>query len=112
MSVYIVWAMKTCGTRAKYNGGCRCEQCRAAWATYMRQRRAPGARANAIARALDSLEREIATADDVALTVDTKLSPLAARILTRVAHKTQRLPSEVVDELLRMYGPVMLSVEV
>ena len=77
----------------------------------MRERRAPAVKTRALARALAPIEHALETENIVGFSapVDVKLSPIALRILGELVKRSQRMPSDVIDELLRMHGPAMIA---
>lgn len=103
------------GTRLGYARGCRCDECRTAWAAYMlaykRRRRDQRPREERQA------EREIAKADstlrrsDEDVRVETTLTPLDLQILTEIQRRSKRRRGDVIGQLLREHGPALLSAE-
>jgi len=102
------------GTRASYSRGCRCQECRDAWAAYVRTRN----HASGLQRPQSevSLDREIDLADRLAISADEMdqkvpvgLTPLGLKILAAAQRRTRRRRGDVLDTLLRDYGSALTT---
>ena len=77
------------GVTAYSNGSCRCLECRKAWATYIRARRACRSRYYDARTAVTRVA----------------LTPLAQRILRAAAQRDGYDPGDVMEDLVRKHGP-------
>lgn len=91
---------------------CRCRKCRAAWATYIRERRQRGDGASRVERELEQMNRELerlveVDGDESKLPV--KISPLALQILVHLQQQTGESRHVILDRLLREYGQQLVA---
>lgn len=99
------------GTRASYSAGCRCEDCKTAWADYIRNyKRSKGQQQPRASHLVDqeivqAEQRlaEIADGDDDARVL-VALTPLGLSILLNLQRKLRQRRGEIFDRMLRDCG--------
>lgn len=110
-------APATHGTRAAYLKGCKCAECRAAWASYMMDyKRRTGKQkprevsliereASMLRRTLDGLAAD--STDEIEVRVP--LSPMACRILVEAQERSPRRRGEMIDLLIRAHADELIN---
>lgn len=86
------------GTVSTYNGGCRCDKCRAAWAAYMREYK----------RRTGTTQRQAAL-DGETRTIQVTVTPLDEQILAAAQARTNASRGLVIARLLREHGVQLQS---
>lgn len=76
-----------------YTKGCRCAQCRGAWAAYMRKR-----------RAVQPKRQKQSFYPGRAAERSIKLTPLGDEILSALQAREHRGPGDIFEHLLRLHG--------
>lgn len=98
------------GTVQGYGSGCRCDDCKAAWATYCRDRRrslgVPTPEESLVAREIAIGEQKIPqlVERDEDADVSVSLTPLEFQILVEIQRRSKKRRGEVIGDLLREHG--------
>lgn len=103
------------GTRAAYSGGCRCRECKSAWARYIRERARGLGRQTPeqalVAREIEQAEQRIPhiVEENVDTVVTVPLTPLEFQILIALQKQTNQRRAQIFGQLLRDHAVVELD---